>query len=627
MDAPERLMKQVRKCIQETKLWITQSDHQALQHIAMVCLVLVSMSLQAVLVKASVYGPLASDAYYYYHWLVTLAVDRDWDFTNNYRQVGPYGEPTDPYKFLKNIDPATGKPQNLFPMGSMLLWYPFFEPAYADALCSRPMDVEPVALAYSKQVATTTSLSSVFYAHLAMVMLALVLRRYAGLLPSMVAGLSILWATNALHYIVHEPLFSHIPDLLAVSWLLWCADRWLARPKVISATIWGLAAGLTVSIRPQNALSVVAVIGIVAFFVWRRRVAVTHLWRNCAGFVLGLVLTASPYVLTRSMMYGRPWVVPLGPDFLRWSQPQIIKVLFSTERGLFVYSPYLLLVAVAGTISIYRARRDPDFPAPLLWLCLGVFLTQLYINSAVRDWWGGGAFGQRRFISTYSLFVVLAVIAWRTLASRARQRRSKMVVVGLVSVVLFGLTACNFYLDDLEIFVWHGNAFAPRNILFELGQSFSTSLRAAFPALRPCRNATLLPKDWQWRQEPSVKPSVISSRRNGSSYTVTARHVTSPVFDFERPIVAHTPLYFGVNVASQGDEPLSVAVILWNLDSAGPERLERQYSLWGTRWLEVGGQFNRPATLIRLQVIASVQDDSTFTLTVPEPSVCIISSE
>ena len=618
-------MKQVRKCLQEIKLWITWSDHQALQHIAMMCLILVSMSLQAVLVKASVYGPLASDAYYYYHWLVTLAVDGDWDFTNNYRQVGPNGEPTDPFKFLTSkVDPVMGKPQNLYPLGPILLWYPFFELAYADALHSRPTDVEPVALAYSKQVATITSLSSIFYAHLAVLMLALMLRKYAGTMCSLIASLSVLWTTNALHYIVHEPLFTHIPDLFAMIWLLWCANRWLARPRVPSAIVWGLAAGLIVPIRPQNAVSVIVVVGVVILFVWRRRVAVTHLWWHCAGFVLGVALTVSPYVLARYMMYGNPLVVPQGSDYLRWNQPQIFKVLFSTERGLFIYSPYLLLVAVAGAISLPHARRNPDFPSPLVWMCLGVFLTQLYVNSVIRDWWGGGAFGQRRFISTYSLFVVLAVIAWRTLASRARQRRSKIVLVSLVSVVLFGLTACNFYLDDLEIFVWHGNAFAPRNILFELGQSFSTSLRAAFPALRPCRNATLLPEDWRWRQDTSAKPSVISSQRNGSSYTVTARHVTSPVLDIERPIAAHTPLYFGVNVTSQGDEPLSVVVILWNLDSDGTERLERQYSLWGTRWLEVGGQFNRPATLIRLQVIASVQDDSTFTLTVPEPSVCVM---
>ena len=49
-----------------------------------------------------------------------------------------------------------------------------------------------------------------------------------------------------------------------------------------------------------------------------------------------------------------------------------------------------------------------------------VLATSWYVNAAVADWWAGEAFGARRFVSCYSIFVlgVTACFAQRRLSTR-----------------------------------------------------------------------------------------------------------------------------------------------------------------------------------------------------------------
>lgn len=71
-----------------------------------------------------------SDGIYYYHFVVSLVLDGDLDFTNDYQRV-PLDTRTeqnldlDPYRFLQLPHSLTGKPRNIYPIGPALLWLPF----------------------------------------------------------------------------------------------------------------------------------------------------------------------------------------------------------------------------------------------------------------------------------------------------------------------------------------------------------------------------------------------------------------------------------------------------------------------------------------------------------------------
>lgn len=82
--------------------------------------------------------------------------------------------------------------------------------------------------------------------------------------------------------------------------------------------------------------------------------------------------------------------------------------LVSPSRGLFIFSPFLILVLVGLIAGWGRLWR-----LPLLWMCL-VWIS-LHFALIVRGviWWGGSSFGPRLLADVFPAFVLLAIYAWR----------------------------------------------------------------------------------------------------------------------------------------------------------------------------------------------------------------------
>jgi len=75
-------------------------------------------------------------------------------------------------------------------------------------------------------------------------------------------------------------------------------------------------------------------------------------------------------------------------------------VLFSYRKGLFVYTPVLLL-ALGGLIWLLHRREGY-----LLITWLGFFLLLTYVLSSWHAWWYGCSYGQRPFIDFYAAFFI-----------------------------------------------------------------------------------------------------------------------------------------------------------------------------------------------------------------------------
>ena len=118
-----------------------------------------------------------------------------------------------------------------------------------------------------------------------------------------------------------------------------------------------------------------------------------------ALFVAGMAIAFLPQMLAWNILYGSPLTAPQGGGFFQWLRPEMLNVWFSTKRGLFSWSPILLL-AVIGFVPLLRKNRLLGAAAIL------IFVAESYINSIVNDWWGGEAFGARRFISLMPFFAL-----------------------------------------------------------------------------------------------------------------------------------------------------------------------------------------------------------------------------
>jgi hypothetical protein len=86
----------------------------------------------------------------------------------------------------------------------------------------------------------------------------------------------------------------------------------------------------------------------------------------------------------------------------------ILGHLFSPSRGIFVFSPFFLLLIPGLLLLGHRMGWRP-----LLWLCLGWFTLHLFIASQAASWWGGHSFGPRLLTDTVLALVLLTILLWR----------------------------------------------------------------------------------------------------------------------------------------------------------------------------------------------------------------------
>ena len=122
---------------------------------------------------------------------------------------------------------------------------------------------------------------------------------------------------------------------------------------------------------------------------------------------------------------------------MTWWSPHGFEVLWSTEHGLFFWTP-LALLAVLGLIwqAASRTRNaEPDASWVALVLIIMVAL-QAYVSGSVESWTVAGSFGQRRFVAlTPILAVGLAV--WTGNARAASSSAPRVLVGTLVAVLVW----------------------------------------------------------------------------------------------------------------------------------------------------------------------------------------------
>ena len=103
------------------------------------------------------------------------------------------------------------------------------------------------------------------------------------------------------------------------------------------------------------------------------------------------------------MQTGSFWLYSYGDEHLDFLRPQIMSVLFSYKKGLFVYTP-LLFVSLVGFYFLLKRNSYRFF-------CLLGFLTVItYVISSWEVWWYGGSFSQRPFIDYYAFFGILLAL-------------------------------------------------------------------------------------------------------------------------------------------------------------------------------------------------------------------------
>ncbi|MGB8644271.1 MAG: glycosyltransferase family 39 protein [Anaerolineae bacterium] len=378
------------------------------------------------------YGQLIiGDGVYYYAYLRAAVIDHSLDFSKDY----------DFYIRLNKLDPnkkdavlgfgqtPTGKIGNLFSVGPAVLWLPIYLPTHLAALALHHSQ-DGFSYFYEAPILFL----SIFYGFLAILMIWRVAADLFSRWAALVAALGIWLATNVVYYMGVSPSASHVLSLFAVSLFIYWWHRTRAQRTWRDWFVWGLCGGLMALVRWQDGLiTLLALFELVAAW-WRdgqqgaprslrTMLASTRAWLPIGLlFAAGVLIAFSPQMIAWQILYGSPLTAPQGQTFFYFNRPEIWNVLFGLKRGLFTWTP-LVLLGVLGLIPLYRRYKL---------LCAAViviFALETYLNSIVYDWWGGEAFGARRFIGLLP-FLALGLAA---LVDVVRAHASRWAVLALLA--------------------------------------------------------------------------------------------------------------------------------------------------------------------------------------------------
>jgi hypothetical protein len=232
--------------------------------------------------------------------------------------------------------------------------------------------------------------------------------------------------------VASQALWMHGPATFWLCAALYC----LTRPdadRFIVAGLAGLALGLAVMARPTTALFAAAT-G-TAWLLQRR-------WRGVFGLAMGGALPLTWLCLLNWTYFGEPFLGGYATDNWAKSPPLWISLsglLIAPSRGVFVYSPALLLLPV-GLVFVARRRQESVNPARSLLLAWLVAAgATLLFYARWYDWRGGWCFGPRFLCEAMPILCLLFAVAYQGLRMGWQRRAAAGLVVASVAIHLVGL--------------------------------------------------------------------------------------------------------------------------------------------------------------------------------------------
>lgn len=336
------------------------------------------------------------DALEHYVQLRSAVFDRDLHFLNDY--AGLYRVSEEELAGAAALKAtSTGHIRNYMPVGPAILWAPslflVMTSVWMLNLAGVAYPLDGFARAFQASAGFSGIAAAAGGAWFAWRTAETLFDRRAAIWATLAVWLS----SSTVYYSVISPAYSHAASMFAVGafWLAWI--RMIDRQDLRKYAVLGALAGVAALMRWQDAL-VLAVPALDA--LWHRREI------GAAGPLLRVGVSASaaavafiPQMIVWGVLYGAPLTVPQGAGFLRWNEPALAAVLVSDNHGLLTWTPIVAL-ALAGLVPL--ARKAPLVAAAASL----VFATSWYVNAAVADWWAGEAFGARRFVSLFPIFVL-----------------------------------------------------------------------------------------------------------------------------------------------------------------------------------------------------------------------------
>ena len=344
---------------------------------------------------------IVADGKGYYDYLPAAFIYRDLNFTYTDTLVTEF---YDHHAYNQGINPkVNGRRINKYFIGTAVAELPFFLTAHGIAVAGTKHPADGYSLIYQQFVKA----AALFYLFLGLVFLRKLLQMKG--VPRgwilLLQGL-LVFGSSLMQYAYADASFSHVYSFFFITIFVYHISKYAQKEENKSLYLAALAFGMIVLIRPANGLILAFVpflfddLGHFAgafrgLFTKRLKAAIIAL----ALALLLIAIQSLVWYLQTGLFYVKPY----QDETFILSQPNVLKFLFSYQKGFFVYAPAFFLMLLAGTWVTLKQRHL--WKAGSFYLALAVLV---YILSSWHNWSYGASFGSRVMVDYYSLFVLFA---------------------------------------------------------------------------------------------------------------------------------------------------------------------------------------------------------------------------
>ncbi len=196
----------------------------------------------------------------------------------------------------------------------------------------------------------------------------------------------------AFSYLYYYSSYAHINELFSFTLLIYLFLKTAEVGSSRNFILFGFTISLLTVTRPVD---IVAVIPFAIYLIYK------HKFKAVRNIVIGGIPLGVLFLYYNYVSFGSPFAMGHNAAQLSLSNFNIVHFLFSDIRGLFIWSPLLIL----GMIKlIHLGFTDKQL---IYRLVLVSFLLLLGIYNFWPNWWGGDSLGQRFVIIAAPIFALV----------------------------------------------------------------------------------------------------------------------------------------------------------------------------------------------------------------------------
>lgn len=339
---------------------------------------------------------LESDAKGYYSYLPAIFIYQDLNFSFFDKiEKEKYPNKNTFYDYRSSFN---GKVINKYYAGTALAQMPFFLMAHSlSYLTGNETD------GYSKLYMIFVNLAAIFYLLSGLIFMNGILKNFelSDRNRAIVLFVSV-FGTNLFYYTIGECGMSHVYSFAFVSMFAYYIQQFFNTHHNRYLYYIAFALGMVVFIRPINVL-VLSFVPFLAGGFPMLKDGLKAMFLKPLNLLLAVLLflgIAFIQLCIYKISTGSFFVYSYLDEGFNFTNPQIINILFSYKKGLFLYTP-VYLVSLFGLYYLY----NKDKAQFLFWIV--PFVSIVFVFSSWWNWYYGGSFSSRVFVEFIPFFMIL----------------------------------------------------------------------------------------------------------------------------------------------------------------------------------------------------------------------------